>query len=616
MESNLRVCNVSYLNSAPYRALRFLPWVDYQEATPAKAAELLHEGECDLACIPLAEIIAHGGYQFLPFGIAARDKVDSVCLFAEQPVEELDEILIDEASHTSSTLLRVLLQHTGRELIRKLRFTRLPTEHLLDSIRGSRGGLIIGDRALAVATRFPVRIDLAELWRRQTNLPFVFALWAYYPAAISEQRKVDLLATLRRGVKDRRFFARCWAEEMQRDRSQAEHYVEKRIQYEIDEALLAGARSFASRAEQLGILPDASLSLPSTERPSPGSKGLGQKRAVSSPSTLLQDASDARRLSLADFELLAQRIPTNELLLAAEQRRRAMLVHPQFSYQRERQFCYTNISSWRHGLFDSCVLPGSRDGFLAHRNLVEARIGGRESARTISIRLRGALHPELSLSYLRELLYWIAETNPKTIRGFSAEEISYFAENSGVTTEQLLLELKNAGLSAIDGADAGILIERYRAAWSPLSAQQWLRVHRAAHRVGLLSSAGVHLLPELAEKDLAVHLHKLRQTQDETLGFSAFTICVPDAEIAQHPLRWLRMTALCRLFLDNIAQINVTAEDEGSLISVGAALAGASDIGPAPLREGVIAAHGRRFALDDEVFDACGAFFSDAVRGS
>jgi chorismate dehydratase len=40
--------------------------------------------------------------------------------------------------------------------------------------------LVIGDEALRLrgSKSFPVRLDLGEIWRRHTGLPFVFAVWA------------------------------------------------------------------------------------------------------------------------------------------------------------------------------------------------------------------------------------------------------------------------------------------------------------------------------------------------------------------------------------------------------------------------------------------------------
>ena len=107
--SRIRVANVAYLNSAPYRAARDISSVEYFETAPAECARMLHEDEADIAVVPIADVFAHGGYRMLPLGIAARGPVESVTLFSQRPIEQLEAILVDRSSHTSVMLLRELL---------------------------------------------------------------------------------------------------------------------------------------------------------------------------------------------------------------------------------------------------------------------------------------------------------------------------------------------------------------------------------------------------------------------------------------------------------------------------------------------------------------------------
>ena len=176
------------------------------------------------------------------------------------------------------------------------------------------------------------------------------------------------------------------------------------------------------------------------------------------------------------------------------------------------------------------------------------------------------LHPTWTFENYLEILQAVHEKFPALyIKGFTGVEITHFAKISGLSVEEVLKKLKNAGLQAIAGGGAEILSDRVRNILCPkkATAAEWLNVARIAHKLGLKTNASmlyghIETLEERVE-----HLIKLRELQDETGGFQTF-ICFPflpkntalEKEIRQTSI-WddLRTMAISRLMLDNFKNI-------------------------------------------------------------
>ena len=176
------------------------------------------------------------------------------------------------------------------------------------------------------------------------------------------------------------------------------------------------------------------------------------------------------------------------------------------------------------------------------------------------------LHPTWTFENYLEKIKVIHEKFPELyIKGFTGVEITHFAKISGRSVENVLLELKSAGLQAIAGGGAEILSSRIRNLLCPkkATAEEWLNVARTAHKLGIKTNASMLYghIETFAER--VEHLIKLRELQDETGGFQTF-IPFPflpkntalENEIKQTSM-WddLRTMAISRLMLDNFKNI-------------------------------------------------------------
>ena len=127
-----------------------------------------------------------------------------------------------------------------------------------------------------------------------------------------------------------------------------------------------------------------------------------------------------------------------------------------------------------------------------------------------------------------------------------------------------LRRLKEAGMEAIPGGGAEIFAEPVRSRICPEkgTADEWLSVHRTAHRLGIPTNATILYGHIESLDDRIDHLDRLRRLQDETGGFNAF---IPLKYRSRHNsmeeigevsiVEDMRMTALARLYLDNIPHI-------------------------------------------------------------
>jgi aminodeoxyfutalosine synthase len=110
------------------------------------------------------------------------------------------------------------------------------------------------------------------------------------------------------------------------------------------------------------------------------------------------------------------------------------------------------------------------------------------------------------------------------VKGFTAVEIHYFSEKYGKSYEQVLVELREAGLGSLPGGGAEIFAHRVRKKLcdDKVSTEGWLEVHRTAHRLGMRSNCTM-LFGSIERLDERVdHILRLRALQDETGGFQTF----------------------------------------------------------------------------------------------
>jgi aminodeoxyfutalosine synthase len=182
------------------------------------------------------------------------------------------------------------------------------------------------------------------------------------------------------------------------------------------------------------------------------------------------------------------------------------------------------------------------------------------------VHIVNGLHPDLAWDFYLEVPRRIHAAWPQLkIKGYTAVEIHFFAEKFGKTYEEVLRELRSAGVDTLPGGGAEIFAARVRRKLcdDKATAEQWLEVHRVAHRLGMKTNATM-LYGTIERLDERVdHMARLRALQDETGGFQVF---IPLAFHPEHNMigkafpkptgyDGLRTYATARLFLDNFEHL-------------------------------------------------------------
>ncbi|MAP10806.1 MAG: 7,8-didemethyl-8-hydroxy-5-deazariboflavin synthase [Gammaproteobacteria bacterium] len=146
--------------------------------------------------------------------------------------------------------------------------------------------------------------------------------------------------------------------------------------------------------------------------------------------------------------------------------------------------------------------------------------------------LQGGIHPDYTGQTYLEICDAIKRVAPDMhIHAFSPLEVWQGAETLGLSLETFLARLRDAGLRSLPGTAAEILDDEVRAILCPdkINTEQWFQVMRAAHSVGLRSTATMMFGHVDHPRHWARHLQRVRALQVETGGF---TELVPLAFVA------------------------------------------------------------------------------------
>jgi aminodeoxyfutalosine synthase len=181
------------------------------------------------------------------------------------------------------------------------------------------------------------------------------------------------------------------------------------------------------------------------------------------------------------------------------------------------------------------------------------------------IHVVNGLHPDLPFDYYLEMLRGFKTIRPGIhLKCFTAVEIAFFADLYKMSDEQVLRDLKDAGLDSLPGGGAEIFAERVRRkiCHDKCGADRYLEIHKIAHRLGMRTNVTMLYGHIETREERVDHMLRARAVQDETGGFQAF---IP---LAFHPdnnqmrklpapsaTDTLRVHAVSRLMLDNIPHV-------------------------------------------------------------
>ncbi len=216
-----------------------------------------------------------------------------------------------------------------------------------------------------------------------------------------------------------------------------------------------------------------------------------------------------------------------QLLCEAADELRAEVAGDVVSYIITRNINYTNICGFKCGFCAFSKGRGPRELREAAYDLplteIQQRTREAWQRGAVEVCLQGGIHPKYTGQTYINVCRAIKEVQPGIhIHAFSPLEIWQGAHTLGISLEEMLRELKAAGLSSLPGTAAEILDDEIRQIICPdkINTAQWLEVIRTAHSVGLTTTATIMFGHVDRPVNWARHLLRLRDLQQETGGFT------------------------------------------------------------------------------------------------
>ncbi len=293
------------------------------------------------------------------------------------------------------------------------------------------------------------------------------------------------------------------------------------------------------------------------------------------------------RLSLEDGLTLYQ---SNDLLTIAQ-------LANYVNYQKNKDYVYfiqnqyinpTNICEARCKFCNFRRDPDEEGAYTMSMDDILAYIAKGYHPNIREFHIVGGHNHIVKFDYYVDTIRTLKKHYPKvTIKAYTGAEIVFFAKLSGLTVEEVLKTLIDAGLESLTGGGAEILTERYRLIMSPdkASTEEYLNVHRTAHKLGLKThSTMLYGSIETLEERL-IHILKLRELQDETNGFLVFIPLAvqPKSKNASIIRRTsavddLKTLAISRIMLDNFPHIKAYWINIGTQLAQTSLYYGVSDL--------------------------------------
>ncbi|WP_414886595.1 MULTISPECIES: 5-amino-6-(D-ribitylamino)uracil--L-tyrosine 4-hydroxyphenyl transferase CofH [unclassified Sphingomonas] len=326
---------------------------------------------------------------------------------------------------------------------------------------------------------------------------------------------------------------------------------------------------------------------------------------------VLSSAGSGERLDEADVVALFRAEGADVAAIANQaDRLRRSAVGEQISYVVNRNINYTNICLYKCSFcaFSKGSTRAARGAaYRLDRDMIAGRAAEAAERGATEVCLQGGIHPSFDGNTYLDVLRTVRDAAPGLhVHAFSPLEIMHGARTLDLPLPRYLEMLAAAGLNTLPGTAAEILDPEVRAILCPdkVTADEWVEVMRAAHRIGLRSTATIMFGHVDTYAHWARHLLRIRDLQEETGGFTEF---VPLPFVHMEAPIWQKGRARCgpsyreAILMHAVSRIALHATIDNIQVSWvkmgrdGAAAmlqAGANDIGGTLMDESITRAAG------------------------
>jgi chorismate dehydratase len=256
----------------PPRAAALSERYQLHYTSPSLCADELLAGRADLGLIPIASLTPD--LAIVPnCAIASLDHVRSIQMIVkatdpdpERSLRQVATVASDTASRSSLAYAHILFQ---RFLSTQPEFLPRPADPLT-MLQEADAALLIGDPALlALEHRSEIEeqagpchwFDLAHEWRARTSLPWVAAVWAVRPEALtpahtsSAQLIDDLTSSRDHGLAHLEDLVTEWSPRIDLAPHTIRDYLSHNIYYRLDQECERTIELFRRYAAELNLLP-------------------------------------------------------------------------------------------------------------------------------------------------------------------------------------------------------------------------------------------------------------------------------------------------------------------------------------------------------------------------
>jgi len=285
------------------------------------------------------------------------------------------------------------------------------------------------------------------------------------------------------------------------------------------------------------------------------------------------------------------------------------------SYIIDRNINYTNLCT------EYCTFcafyapvkgPGRANGYVLDFETIYAKITETVEMGGTGVLMQGGINPDLKIEWFEALFSGIKQRFPQIhLHCLSASEVLGVAEFSNISVEETIRRMREAGLDSIPGGGAEILDDEVRARIARLKCmtEDWLGVHRTAHKLGMKTTATMMFGVGETIEHRVNHFQKIYELQEETAGFTAFipwTFQPKNTALGGRgweeatAVEYLKTLAISRIYLSNFPNVQSSWVTQGLKVCQMGLHFGGNDVGSVMLEENVVKAAGTTNCTTEE----------------
>ncbi len=329
--------------------------------------------------------------------------------------------------------------------------------------------------------------------------------------------------------------------------------------------------------------------------------------------TLLQRALNFEFLTAEEGVFLFENATTSELMYVGNAMRQKHVPNNTVTWIIDRNSNTTNVCIANCKFCNFYRRPGHEESYITTIEEYKQKIDETFAFGGEQLLLQGGHHPDLGLQYYCDLFSELKSLYPNLkLHALGPPEIAHVSKLEKKSHIEVLTAMKEAGLDSLPGAGAEILSDRVRRLISKgkCGGKEWLDVMRAAHKIGLTTSATMMFGHIETNLERMQHFVDIRQVQSEKPeGAKGFLAFIPwpfqDEDTILKKIKrarntctgdeYVRMIAMSRIMLPNVVNIQASWLTVGKQVAQVCLHSGANDFGSIMIEENVVSAAGAAF---------------------